>query len=45
MEFLLAILGICFLFGIGYPVVAILLSPIYTAMGGKRTLREYIKNL
>ena len=29
----------------GYPVVAILLYPIYTALGGKKNLREYIKNL
>ena len=45
MEFLAAILCICLFFGIGYPVGAILLYPIYTALGGKKNLREYIKNL
>ena len=45
MEFLFVILGICLFFGIGYPVGAILLYPIYTALGGKKSLREYIKNL
>lgn len=45
MEFLTLILSICLFFGIGYPVVAILLYPIYTALGGKKNLREYIKNL
>ena len=45
MEFLTLILCICLFFGIGYPVVAILLYPLYTAIGGKKNLREYIKNL
>lgn len=45
MEFLIAILIICLFFGIGYPICAILLYPIYTALGGKKNLREYIKNL
>ena len=45
MEFLFVILGICLFFGIGYPVGAILLYPIYTDLGGKKNLREYIKNL
>ena len=45
MEFLAAILCICLFFGIGYPVGAILLYPIYTALGGKKKLNEYIKNL
>ena len=45
MEFLFVILGICLFFGIGYPVGAILLYPLYTAFGGKKNLREYIKNL
>lgn len=45
MEILFVILGICFLFGIGYPICAILLYPIYTALGGKKKLNEYIKNL
>ena len=45
MEFLFIILGICLFFGIGYPVGAILLYPIYKALGGKKNLREYIKNL
>ena len=45
MEFLLVILSICLFFGIGYPIVAIILYPIYTALGGKKNLREYIKNL
>ena len=45
MEFLTAILCICLFFGIGYPVGAILLYPIYTDLGGKKNLREYIKNL
>ena len=45
MEFLLVILSICLFFGIGYPIFAILLYPIYTALGGKKKLNEYIKNL
>ena len=45
MEFLAAILCICLFFGIGYPVGAILLYPIYTALGGKKKLNEYINNL
>lgn len=45
MEFLTAILCICLFFGIGYPVGAIILYPIYTTLGGKKNLREYIKNL
>ena len=45
MEFLMAILGICFLLGVGYPIFAILLYPLYTALGGKKNLKEYIKNL
>lgn len=38
MEFLIAILCICL-------VGAILLYPLYTAMGGKKTINKYIKNL
>ena len=45
MEFLLVILGICLFFGIGYPVGAILLYPVYVALGGKRNIQDYIKNL
>lgn len=45
MEFLIAILCICLFLGIGYPVGAILLYPLYTAMGGKKTINEYINNL
>ena len=45
MEFLAAILCICLFFGIGYPVGAILLYPLYTAFGGKKKLNEYINNL
>ena len=45
MEFLAAILCICLFFGIGYPVGAILLYPLYTALGGKKKLNEYINNL
>lgn len=45
MEFLIAILCICLFFGIGYPVGAILLYPLYTAMGGNKKLNEYINNL
>ena len=45
MEFLAAILCICLFFGIGYPVGAILLYPLYIALGGKKKLNEYIKNL
>ena len=45
MEFLTAILCICLFFRIGYPVGAILLYPLYTAMGGKKKLNEYINNL
>lgn len=45
MEFLTVILCICLLFGIGYPVCAILLYPLYTALGGKKKLDEYIKSL
>lgn len=45
MEFLTLILCICLFFGIGYPAAAIILYPIYTALGGKKNLREYIKNL
>ena len=45
MEFLLVILGICLFFGIGYPIFAILLYPLYTDFGGKKKLNDYIKNL
>ena len=45
MEFLAAILCICLFFGIGYPVGAILLYPLYIALGGKKKLNEYINNL
>lgn len=45
MEFLTAILCICLFFGIGYPVGAILIYPLYIALGGKENLHEYIKNL
>ena len=45
MEFLIAILCICLFFGIGYPVGAILLYPLYIALGGKKKFNEYINNL
>ena len=45
MEFLLVILGICLFLGIGYPICAIILYPIYTALGGKKKLNDYIENL
>ena len=45
MEFLTLILCICLFFGIGYPVGAILIYPLYIALGGKKNLHEYIKNL
>ena len=45
MEILFVILGFCFLFAIGYSVGAIIFYPVYVALGGKKNIRDYIKNL
>lgn len=45
IEILLVIFGICFLFVVVYPICAILLYPIYTALCGKKKINEYIKKL
>ena len=45
IEILFVIFGICFLFVVVYPICAIILYPIYTALGGKENLNEYIKKL
>lgn len=37
--------GICFLFGVVYPVAAILCFPIYRALGGRQCLWDYICSL
>ena len=39
---LIAISGICFVFGVLYPIIA---CAIYKLLGGKKPLREYIKTL
>ena len=43
MEILFVILGICFLFEIGYHICAILLYPIYTALGVRKNLTSISK--
>ena len=42
---LAAICGACFLFGVVYPATALLLYPIYRLLGGRDSLREYIRRL
>ena len=37
--------GVCFTFGIVYPLIAILFYPIYRYMGGKKNFKEYVKGL
>ena len=37
--------GMCFIFGIVYPLMAILFYPIYKYMGGKKNFKEYMKDL
>jgi hypothetical protein len=36
---------LCFLFGVVYPVVAILAFPIYSRITGDKDFRSYIRNL
>lgn len=45
MYMLMAAGGLCFLFGVVYPVAAILAYPIYRKFGGNQSLREYIRLL
>lgn len=37
--------GVCLIFGVVYPLLAILFYPIYRACGGRMKLREYIRSL
>ena len=37
--------GTCFTFGIVYPLIAILIYPIYKYMGGEKSFMEYVKGL
>ena len=36
---------ICFLFGVIYPFLALMVYPIYKFLGGKQDLKEYIRSL
>lgn len=42
---LATICGLCFLFGVVYPAFALLCYPVYRLLGGRDSLREYIRNL
>lgn len=37
--------GTCFTFGIVYPLIALLIYPIYKYMGGQKRFKEYMKDL
>lgn len=45
IEVLFVVFGICFLFGVVYPMCAIIAYPIYIAFGGKQKFFDYMKNL
>lgn len=45
IEILFIVGGICFFFGVVYPVCAILVCPIYRFMGGDMKFGEYVRNL
>lgn len=42
---LMVVFGICFLFGVVYPLCAILFYPIYRLVGGDMKFVEYMRNL
>lgn len=44
-EFLCVLVAVCLLFGVGYPVAAIMAYPVYKKFGGDMSLREYISLL
>ena len=37
--------GMCFIFGVAYPVAALIGYPVYRRLGGKMTLGEYMRGL
>ena len=42
---LVVVFGICFLFGVVYPVCTILIYPIYRLLGGNMNFFEYVRSL
>ena len=42
---LVVVFGICFLFGVVYPLCAILFYPIYRLFGGDMKFGEYVRIL
>lgn len=44
-EILFTMAGICFLFGLVYPVGAVLFYPIYRLLGGDLKFGEYVRSL
>lgn len=44
-DLLVFVGAICLLFGVAYPVCAIIAYPFYKYFGGRDSFREYIKNL
>lgn len=42
---LITIGGFCLLAGVVYPLVGLLLYPIYRIRGGKQSLKEYMKDM
>jgi hypothetical protein len=46
LIYVLAVLSaLCLVFGVVYPLVAVLLYPVYRRLGGRLSLREYIRSL
>lgn len=45
LLFMIVFGGFCLLFGVGYPLIALLIYPIYRIRGGKQSLKEYMKDL
>lgn len=45
IEILFWLVGICFVFGVVYPVCAILIYPFYRLFGGEEKFLDYMRSL
>ena len=45
IETFVVMAGVCLLFGVVYPVFAILIYPIYRLLGGNRKFCEYVRGM
>lgn len=42
---LIVFCGMCFFFGVVYPLAAMMFYPLYKKLGGKQNFKDYVRSL